>query len=342
MKFLVSIAIFLSITSAYGQKPFREIIETDSSKIEITRNWIYQVYEETYKRKDSVWYSVSFIDDTTKLNTEGWQLKSGKHIGTWKEYNRDGNLLYTWDHDNHTCIVNPELYPYHHILEKMKTIADSLIIAAYGKEFMDNHIVFEFNCYAYNHYKSKFGCCEDSMWTHEYLGSWTEPMRSKPNSFKFRYQVRLNVTDENSIELGMDLDSLGNYIPTSDDFWNNYGFELVNSKNKMFVLDKTKAIAIAAENGLVLTDSSKIDEFLFWENFKKQEYYNGQFRYYISDLIGQETYQVSKERQGIKYKYMIYIFNPWTGEFVEKKRMNSVREWENGHGLSTGLKPDNE
>ncbi len=341
MKNLISISLILSCASAFGQKPFREITETDSSKIEIIRNSVYRVYEETYKKSDSVWYSVSFIDDTTKLNTDGWQLKNGGRLGTWKEYNREGDLLYTRNYDKHTCVVNPKHYPYHHILEKMKTIADSLIIAAYGKEFMNNHIVFEFDCYAYNHYKTKFGCCKDSMWTDDYLGSWTEPMKSKPNSFKLRYEVRLHKTDEKSIELGMDLDSLGNYIPSSDDFWNNYGFELVNPENKNFVLDKSKAIAIAKQNGLTLSDSSKIDEFLFWENFKKQQYYNGQFRYHITDFVGQEKYHVSNDRQGVKYKYMVYIFNPWTGEFVEKKKMKSIREWENGHGLSTGLQPDN-
>jgi len=341
MKTLISIAFFLSFTLTFGQKPFLEVIETDSSKIEIVRNSIYRVYEETYKRNDSVWYSVSYIDDTTKLNTEGWELKSGKRLGIWKEYNRKGKLLYTWNHDNHTCIVNPKLYPYHQTLEKMKAVADSLIIAAYGKEFMDKHVVFEFDCDAYNQYKTKFGGFKDSMWTKDYLGSWTEPMKSKPNYFLLNYEVRLNPTDKDFIELGVCFDDKGNYV-ASDDVWNNYGFELIKQENKNFVLDKTKAIAIAKKNGLVLSDSSKIDEFLFWENFKNQQYYNGQFRYYISDLVGQETYQISKERQGIKYKYMVYIFNPWTGEFVEKKKMKYIKEWENENGFSTGLRLDNE
>lgn len=222
----------------------------------------------------------------------------------------------------------------------MKTIADSFIVAAYGKEFMDKHIVFEFDCYAYYHNKTKFGCCKDSMWTDDYLGSWTEPMKSKPNSFLLRYEVRLNPTDKDFIELGVCFDDKGNYVASSDDTWSNYGFELVKPENKEFIL--AKAITIAKQNGLVMTDSSKIEEFLFWENFKKQQYYNGQFRYYITDFVEQETYQVSKERQGIKYKYMVYIFNPWTGEFVEKKKMKSIREWGNGHGLSIGLQTDNE
>ena len=142
MKNLISIALTFTFTYIFGQKPFREIIETDSSKIEIVRNSVYRVYQETFKHSDSVWYSVSYIDDTTKLNTEGWKLKSGQQLGIWKEYNRKGDLLYTRNYDKHTCVVNPKLYPYHQTLENMKTIADSLIVAAYGKEFMEKHIIF--------------------------------------------------------------------------------------------------------------------------------------------------------------------------------------------------------
>ncbi|MGI8892910.1 MAG: hypothetical protein ACR2GN_05560 [Bacteroidia bacterium] len=337
---ITSLLILLTITSATGQ--FRQNISTDSSDIEIIRNSVYHIYEETYKNKDSVWYSVHFIEDTLRLNTEGWKRKSGKHLGIWKEYNFDGQLLYTWDNDNGICEVNKEHFPYHDILQRMKAKSDSLVIATYSKQFFDKHVRFEYDCYAYNHYKTKFGCCEDSMWTHDYLGSWTEPIKAKPNSFKFRYQVRLHATDEMGIELGMDLDSLSNYVPTSDDFWNNYGFELVKTQNREFALSKTKAVEIAKNNGLSESDSNKIDEFLFWENFKKQQYYNGQFRYYITELVGQVEYQVSKERQGMSYKYMVYVFNPWTGEFIEKKKMKANREWKNGHGLSTGLIPDND
>jgi len=233
---------------------------------------------------------------------------------------------------------------YQQILEKMKLVADSLIIDAYGKEFMDKHIVFNFDCYAYNNHKTKYNWSEDSVWTEDYLGTWGGTMESKPNLFLFRYEVRLNSTDKNFIELGICLDDKENYVASSDDFWNNYGFELVKPENKKFILDKPKAISVAKQNGLVEsdTDSSKIDEFLFWENFKKQQYYNGQFRYYITELIGQEYYQKSEERQGIKSKYMVYVFNPWTGEFVEKKKMKSIHEWGGFSGFSTGLLPDDE
>lgn len=327
MKNLFSIGLFFLSTVVNGQQPFEEIIETDSSSINIIRNSVYRVYTETFKRKDSVWYSVTYIDDTTKLNTEGWQLKNGRRLGIWKEYDREGNLLFTQNHDKHTCVVNPKMFPYHSILEQMKQTADKMIIEAYGRQFMDKHIVFNFDCYAYN---------KDE----DYLGSWTEPMTSKPNSFLLRYEVRLHQSDEDFIELGICLDSNGKYIPSADDMSNNYGFEQVKTQNRNFTIDKTKAIELAKKVGLTESDKTKINEFLFWESFKKQKYFNGQFRYYITELTEIQEYKVSQNRQGIVYRYTVYVFNPWTGQFVEKKKMKTIKEWEELSGSSTGLIPD--
>jgi len=319
---------------------FRQNIATDSSEIEIIRNSDYHIYEETYRDRDSVWYSVHFIKDTTRLNTEGWKRKSGKQLGVWEEYDFGGQLLYTWDHDRGTCEVNKRLYPYHDMLQRMKEKADSIIVATYSQQFYENHVRFEYESYAYNRHKTKVG--DDSLWTHDYLGSWTEAIKSRPNSFKFRYQVRLHKTDEDGIELGMDLDSLGNYVPSTDDFWNNYGFEEVIGTSPTFQIDMDKATEIAKLHGLAISDTSTISEFIFWENFKNQSFFNGQYRYYITDLTSRSEYKQGKDRQGVIYRYDVYSFNPWTGDFVEKKRMKSVHEWGQSSGHRTGLLPDND
>lgn len=332
--------ILLTVTSALGQ--FRQNISTDSSEIEIIRNSVYRFYEETFKLKDSIWCSVHFIKDTTRLHREGWKTKKGKHIGVWKEYNFDRQLLYTWNYDKGICEVNKNHFPYHDILQRMKKTADSLIIVTYSQEFFDKHVRFEYDFSAYNHYKTKFGCCEDSMWTHDYLGSWTEPLEAKPNSFKIRYKVRLLKNDEKGIELGVDIDSVGNYVPSGDDFWNNYGFEKVDGEKKSFDIDIRKATEIAKRHGLTITDTSEIGEFLIWENFKNQTFFNGQYRYYITDLTSKTEYKKSQDRQGMIYRYAVYSFNPWTGEFIEKKKMKSIHEWGKASGHKTGLLPDND
>ncbi|WP_324024592.1 hypothetical protein QSV08_15370 [Maribacter sp. BPC-D8] len=320
-RIILTFLTLVSGLSVLGQFS-RENIETDSSEIEIIKNSVYHIYQENFKNKDSVWRSVHFIKDTTRLNTEGWTKQSGKRIGIWKEYNFNKQLLFTRDYDNAICEVNRKLFPYHEILEKMKKKADSLIISNYGKDFYDNQVRFDFNNSAYD----KDG----------YVGNWTEPMKRKPTEFLFRYQVRLENADWQSEMIGINLDQKGNYDPSNDRF-NNNGFEKVDSNNTAFKINKTEAISVAKKHGLQAED---VSEFLTWENFDKAVFYNGQFRYYITELTNQID-EIKKEgRSRITYKFNVYSFNPWTGHFLEIKKMKQVKEWEKNSGFTSGLLPD--
>lgn len=323
MKYKILFAFFtlFSGLSVFGQFS-RENISTDSSDIEIIRNSVYHIYEESYKNKDSVWRSVHFIKDTTRLNTEGWVKKSGKRLGIWKEYNFNNQLLFTRDYDNAICEVNEKLFPYHDILVRIKKTADSLIISNYSQAFYDNHVRFNFNCYAYD----KDG----------YVGSWTEPMKRKPTKFLFRYQVKLKNSEWQSDMIGINLDENGNYIPSQDRF-NNNGFEKLNSKNRTFEIDKTKAISIAKKHGLI---GENVSEFLKWERFNKTTFYNGQFRYYIIELTDEIEDVIEEDRSRIIYKFNVYSFNPWTGEFLGTKKMKQIKEWGEVSGFSSDLIPD--
>lgn len=321
--YISNILILISI-SAFGQFSQKKI-ETDSSQIEITKNSVYHIYEETFKKNDSVWYSVHFIKDTTRLNTEGWSIKNGKRIGIWKEYNFDGQLMYARDYDNAVCEVNKSLYPFHDTLEKMKTKADNLIINTYSKEFFEKHVRFDFNCYAYDE--------------NGYVGSWTEPIERKPTKFLFRYQVKLNTSEWYDEMIGIELDENGEYI-LNEGFWNNYGFEKVNSNSKTFKIDKNKAVEIAKLKGLQTNDLSKVAEFLKWEKFKKPEFYNGQFKYYITEFTDEIKDIKTEGRSRITYKYNVYSFDPWTGEFIEKRKMKRIKEWEKNSGFTSDLLPD--
>ncbi|PKP19942.1 MAG: hypothetical protein CVU05_10220 [Bacteroidetes bacterium HGW-Bacteroidetes-21] len=184
MKLILYIILFSITFNVLAQKwPKEQIIETDSSTIKIIRNSSYKEFRETYKYKDSIRYIVWYIDDTTQIHSERWLRKNYKSFNISREYNKDGALMYEWDHNNGTCIVNKTLYPYHYLLEEMKIKADSLIINTYGKAFFDKHIKFEFNCFAYfGHWKT---INTETFYTHDYLGSWMEPLKSKPNSFLF-------------------------------------------------------------------------------------------------------------------------------------------------------------
>lgn len=283
---------------------------------------MYKVYKETFKKRDSQWFSVHFIKDTTRLKMEGWYRKNGGPIGIWKEFNFDGQLLYTRDYDNATCEITRELYPYHDILERMKEKADSLIITTYSQEFFDNHVRFNFNCYAYDQ--------------EGFVGNWTEPIKRKPTKFLFRYQVRLRDSDWQSEMIGIKLDDNGNYVPSHDSF-NNYGFEKVDSGHKTFSIDKTKALEIAKKHGLKGED---VFEYLTWERFNRATFYDGQFRYYIAEPIEQIEDIFDQGRSRITYKFNVYSFNPWTSEFSGVKRMKQIKEWGEHSGFTSGLLPD--
>jgi len=338
---LAFIIFFLSFAqSVFAQSsPFRETFKTDSSSVEIIRNSLYKIYEERFNNKDSIWYSIHFIKDTTQLYTEGWMTQKRKRLGLWKEYNDEGTLMYTRDYEKGTCVVNQQEYPYHNLLQQMKAKADALIIKTYSKHFFEQHVVFNFNCYAY---KGKWVMLRDSIpyFSQSYRGSWTEPMSEKPNSFLFRYQVHLSKKDEHWVELGIVLDSSGNYVPSSDDRWNNYGFEKTTSAQQSFKISKTKAAQIAQKQGLILSDTAVISEYLTWKNFKQKTFYNGQFRYYLTELTSKTPYTKGAYRKGIIFRFNVYIFNPWNGEFIEKKKMKSRREWGKHSGHRTGLMPD--
>jgi hypothetical protein len=217
-----------------------------------------------------------------------------------------------------------------------------MIIEAYGSRFFEKHVVFDFNCYAYKRYREKFVASNDSVWTEDYLGSWTEPLTSKPNSFLLRYTIKLDPADEEGVEMGICLDESGNYVPSSDDKTNNYGFEKRGSIDSGFVLKLGEAMRKARESGLATTDTSKLSGFLYWENFKSESYYNGRFRYYLLELREETKYQASERRKGILRRYNVYVFDPWTGYLENKKKMKSFTEWEVWSGSSSGLLPDND
>lgn len=339
MKQTLFLILFLGTINSFGQ--FSKVkIETDSSNIEVIRNSVYKCWEETYKYKDSVRFITWFIDDTTQIYYESWYKKNNDWFGISREYKKDGTIMYEWNHDKGICNVNRTFYPYYEMLEKMKIIADSLIIKTYSQDFFNNHVRFDYEGNAWHGEWKVYD--KDTVWSTSMVGSWTEPMTRKPNHYRIVYRVRLSQNDEKGIELGIELDSLGNYFPSDDDRWGNYGFEVVKGNQRTFNIDKNKAIEIAKTNGLVVTDSSEIKEFLTWERFGEKDFFNGQYRYYISVLTSKTEYTEENDRKGIIYRYNVYTFNPWTGGFVEMKKMKNRHEWGKNSGHWTGLRPDND
>lgn len=76
---ILCIAFLLLFAQTANGQFQKKTMTTDSSEIEIIKNSVYKIYEETYIDTDSVWYSVKFIDDTTQVHKEGWKTKEGEN-----------------------------------------------------------------------------------------------------------------------------------------------------------------------------------------------------------------------------------------------------------------------
>jgi hypothetical protein len=207
--------------------------------------------------------------------------------------------------------------------KKMKLKGDSLITAIYGEKFFNNSVTW-----------SKDG---SYIYSGAEAGNWTDKLSSLPDKFLLRYDVKLdNITYNSLIEFY--LDGQGNFIPNK--YEPTYGFEKVDDKiEKIFKLKIADAMAKARELGLVESTESPSKSFLKWENFKLDQLYCGQFKFYIIQKTNSEKAPNSTEENYVVTNYFeIYSFSPWTGEFIEKKKMCQIVHKERNSGSSTGLK----
>jgi hypothetical protein len=203
--------------------------------------------------------------------------------------------------------------------KEMKLLADSLVSKMYGKSFLKNNTVW-----------NKSGSC-----------IYTENEFKKEPTFLFRYDVKLDKSHKYEELIEFELDSKGNFIP--DVYEEIYGFENVPDNLKgCFRLTLKEAINKAKQLGLKEDKKTKASGVLWWENFKKPELINGQFRFYVTIKTKTIEKIIPKGRSSITTKFEVYSFNPWTGDFIEKKKMKSIYSWEVGIGSQTGLIPDNE
>lgn len=331
MKFLW---IFIFVSQVFFSQYSEKKIKTDSSEIKIIKNSKYKVWEEKLNDKDYIIHKSWFISDTTKISSEGIMDKNRRTI-SWKEYNENGDWLYSRDYKNGNCLINKSLYPYHQLFEDMKQKAEELIEKNYGTEFLANYVRFECDGNAYKKELIKWND-GTKLYSSKHVGSWTEPLKAKPDQFIFKYAVKVSDSDWRSNMIGIELDSLGNYV-VNDNLVGIYGFEDVKLKDKKFNINYLEFYNIAITKGL--DKRNELNRFLDWEKINPRDFYSGSFIFSITELIKIENYK-KFNRTGKVYKFNVYVFNPWTGEFLEKKKMKSVSESETNSGMSTGLIPD--
>lgn len=304
-------------------------IQTDSSVIETKyfKDFNYIGEFNRLKNKTKTYYRQYFYD-TKKLQEECIFGEDGYHIGVSKVYSQKGNLISKIDHDKGVWMTVDEAeYPFYNLQNNMKIMADSLISKMYGSSFLKNNTIWSIDGSAiYNEKES---------------GDWDDKFMEKPTKFLFRYDVLLDKDHRYSDLIEFKLDSSGNFIPSQ--YESIFGFENVPDNLKgSFKLTFEDAIRQAKQLGLTENDTTKAFGILRWENFKKPELINGQFRFYVSIRTKTIENIVPNGRSSRTTKYEVYSFNPWTGVFIEKKKKKSIYSWEKVSGSSTGLIPDNE
>jgi YD repeat-containing protein len=303
------------------------VIHTDSSRIETDTFRKERIVYEYMKNRDLVKWT--YYNEKNIIETKAQYDTTEHPIGVWYEYDENGELIRTEDYDNRTWTVyQKQLYPYKTYLDQIKFKADKIVIDAYGVDFFSKHTKWDFGqCAIY--FKGGGG------------GDWTEPISEKPISFLIRYDI---VTDNGKLYddlIEFQLNSKGElYFPFElpDDV---KGFEKISSKSS-FKLTEFEAIQKAKNLGLTETDTTKAEAFLFWDYFKdkKLTQFNGQFKFYVIIKSNSIRDIRPQGRSEVIDKYDVYVFSPWTGDFLEKKKMKTVRGWEKNSGSSTGLLPD--
>ena len=286
------------------------VITTDSS---IVRERFLQngkeVMEYVFKRS---------VIKYKELNKEGEIVMIGNHdtignlIGLWFEYGIDGKPIKIEDFDKRDWhALDKKKFPYKKYLDEVKKNADRIIIENYGVDFFKRNVRWNFGT--------------SSVYFIDGSGlNWTESVTKKPTSFLLRYDIKLEseiFTDMIEIRL----DSTGKVLKFDNPCVTQNGFEKKDSKSAMN-LTKLEAYKNAKKNGLNVS-ISETKHVLIWECKEDSKWinnkYNGRYLYcvYTSKEVKKNSLSSTKE-----FLQNIYVFNPWSGKFIESKEVISQNE----------------
>ena len=324
MKSLLTAFLLLARVAVQAQQP--HTVQTDSSRI------VSQLYpggkevKEWVTGKDRVHYRF-YRNNRATVTTTSTYTKAGRPVGTTREYDDHGTLLYAIDHDHGRWLVtNPRAYPNYALLARIKAKADRLVTAVYGQCFLYQHAVWNVRASAV--YNGTLG------------GNWTDVLAETPTQFLVRYDIRLDEAHVYPELIELQFDADGTFIPEVSD--EAYGFERLSAFPAHGMgLVYGRALATAQQKSGV---TQPLTGFLTWERrpeplWQPPGLYDGQYRFYVPVRTGTRKALHPKGRSRITAYYDVYCFNPWTGAFVGKQPMEAVEEWETNSGFNSGLRP---
>ena len=325
MKPLLTVFLLLLSLVVEAQKP--HVIHTDSSRIESRLYPGGREVKEIIAAKDLVYYRF-YRNNQARATTISTYTKTGRVFGVTKEYSDQGKLLYSIDHDRGKWIIASALVdPFYALRQRMKIIADRLIATMYGQDFLLHNTVWNVR--------------ESSMYSSIAGGNWTDFFEEVPVRFLFRYDVKLDREHVYPELIEFELDIQGNFI--TNDSEEVYGFEKFSGfpMNRFSLVYRTALETVRKNSGV---RDSLLTGLLKWEKVKSPflhtgGLYTGQFRFYVSVETGTRKDLHPKGRSRVTVYYDVYSFNPWTGAFLGKQPMETVNEWEENSGFSSGLRP---
>lgn len=271
--------------------------------------------------QDKIYYT-NYYYDTHTINEKGVFL-NGYYTGIVKTFWPNGKLKLQVDYNNSKInFYDKKAYPFFDYQNTIKLKADNIIKDNYSAAFFKKYVVWDISTsYIYNNLSS---------------GSWVDALEGKPTRFLLRYAI-IWAGKRYSELIEFELDSKGKLIKDGS----FKGFEKLpnNGSAPTFNLTPKQAIAAAIKNGMIDTGNNKAYSYLTWQE-NKTVTTTGNFRIYVVKKVASIKDINPKGRSTIIDKYNAYIFNPWSGALVEKKKMKNVRGWERESGSSTGLIPD--
>lgn len=338
MKYLIKLILQLVFAILISSNLFSQFtvkeFQTDSSSVELTKNSLYRIWKEELNNKDSVFYQVTFINDTSQIHVEGYHKKNGDYLGEWSEFKENGTWLYTIDYTNHSGVFNEDEFKFQSLKERMKLKADKYLINQFGQDFFENNIVFNFNGHLSINRLKMYG--SDSSWVQdEYLGNWTTPISKTPNSFILDYAIKIDNNEIYHNMIRVELDSIGNLISNSSRFMVDL-LDINPSRRMRFTLDKAQIIKLCRTNKIEDEDIENYTAKLRL-GFRKLSNYPGRFYYEAISFISEEIDGDCYNDCLIKKFYYVWRYDPWTSQLLHKEKMVQYSRWNRGHGETGGF-----
>lgn len=316
--FYSALLLLLLLASAGQAQPLR-VKQTDSSRIETRQYPGGREVKEILRRKDRVYWRF-YRNNGTQVTTTAMFNKAGRTIGLWTEYDDHGKMQYVIDCDRGTWrVAQLKAYPFFALQRRMKARADSLLVATYGQQFVQHYTVWNIQgSYIHNAQES---------------GNWTDQLAASPTRFLFRYDLKLDAQHVYTELIEFELDARGQFAP--DSIADAFGLERrLPWTAKRFSLRYEAALQLVTR--LSGARRQSLTGFLDWDGLR-QANFHGHFRFYVQVPTGSDKDLHLGGRSEITTHFDVYIFDPWTGAWLTKKKMKTSYGWEANSGSSSGL-----